>query len=61
MEVRGTTGMIGVVDELGVEDAEERVGDSVTVGSTVVVNVLPTTPFRGEVSMMQDRGGGPKR
>lgn len=47
VDVRGTAGMrSGVVEELDVEDIEELAGDSVTVGSIVEVNVVPTTPLR---------------
>lgn len=49
VDVRGTTGMIlGVVDEMDVEDVEELVGDPVTVGSMVEINVVPTTPSQVE-------------
>ena len=45
VDVRGTVGMIiGVVEGLDVEDIEELVGDLVTVGSTVAITVVPTTP-----------------
>ena len=47
VDVRGTVGIIlGVVEELDVEDAVELVGDSVTVGSIVEMTVVPTTPFQ---------------
>lgn len=49
VEVRGTTGVVvGVVEELDVEDVEELVGVSVTVGWTVEITVVPTTPLRVE-------------
>ena len=49
VDVKGTVGMtIGVVEELDVEDMEELVGDSVTVGSTVEITVVPTTPVQVE-------------
>ena len=37
---------LGVVEELDVEDLEELLGDSVTVGSIVETTVVPTTPVR---------------
>ena len=49
VDVRGTVGIIiGVVEELDVEDMEELVGDLVTVGSTVEITVVPTTPAQVE-------------
>lgn len=49
VDVRGMAGMIlGVVDELDVEVVEELVRDSVTVGSTVEITVVPTTPLQVE-------------
>ncbi len=49
VDVSGTVGMItGVVEELDVEDMEELVGDLVTVGSTVEITVVPTTPVQVE-------------
>lgn len=52
-EVRG---MIGVVEGLDVEDVEELVGDSVTVGWTVEITVVPTTPLQGNISILHDLG-----
>ena len=37
---------LGVVEELDVEDFEELLGDSVTVGSIVETTVVPTTPVQ---------------
>lgn len=49
VDVRGTVGIIlGVVEELDVEDTVELVGDSVTVGSIVEMTVVPTRPFQVE-------------
>lgn len=49
VDVRGMAGMIlGVVDELDVEVVEELMRDSVTVGSTVEITVVPTTPLQVE-------------
>lgn len=49
VDVRGTVGiMLGVVEELDVEDMEELLGDSVTVGSIVKITVEPTTPLHVE-------------
>ena len=52
--VKGTGGMASgdeeedEDEELEVEDAEELVGDLVTVGSTVEMTVEPTTPAQDE-------------
>lgn len=49
VDVRGTAGIAsGEVEELEVEDVEELAGDSVTVGSTVAITVVPTTPLQVE-------------
>ena len=49
VDVRGTAGMAsGEVEELEVEDVEEIVERSVTVGSTVATTVVPTTPLQVE-------------
>ena len=45
VDVRGMSeGELVVVDEMELEDVEELVGDSVTVGWTVETTVVPTTP-----------------
>ena len=47
VDVRGSGGRaLGVVEELDVEDVEELLGDSVTVGSIVETTVVPTTPLQ---------------
>ncbi len=63
VDVRGTAEIVlGVVDEMDVdveeEDVEELVGDSVTVGWTVAITVLPTTPCKPKVSIMGCLGKG---
>lgn len=47
VNVKGAAGTtLGVVEELDVEDIDELLGDSVTVGSIVEITVVPTTPLR---------------
>ena len=47
VDVGGTAEVVlDVVEELDVEDIEELVGDSVTVGWTVEITVVPTTPLQ---------------
>ena len=49
VDVRGMgEGGLDVVDEMELEDVEELVGDSVTVGWTVEITVVPTTPKQVE-------------
>ena len=58
VDVRGAAGMAsGEVEELEVEDLDELVGDSVTVGSTVAITVLPTTPLQVENQYHMVSGG----
>ena len=45
VDVRGMREVeLDVVDEMELEDLEELVGDAVTVGWTVEITVVPTTP-----------------
>lgn len=45
VDVRGIREVeLDVVDEVELEDLEELVGDAVTVGWTVEITVVPTTP-----------------
>lgn len=54
-EVRGMIGVVlEVVEGLDVEDVEVLVGDSVTVGWTVEITVVPTTPLRVKISVLHD-------
>lgn len=49
VDVRGRAGMIlGVVEEPDVDDVEELVGDTVTVGSIVETTKVLTTPLQVE-------------
>lgn len=49
VDVRGRVGMIlGVVEEPDVDDVEELVGDTVTVGSIVETTKVLTTPLQVE-------------
>ena len=43
----GATAMVEV-EELDVEDVEELLGDSVTVGSIVVTTVVPAMPLQAK-------------
>ena len=48
-EVRGIGATaLGVDEELDLEDVEELLGDSVTVGSIVETTVVPTTPVQAK-------------
>lgn len=61
VDVRGRMGVVlgvvlGVVEGLDVEGVEELVGDLVTVGWTVEITVVPTTPLQVEISILHDLG-----
>lgn len=57
VEVEGEVrGRMGLVEELEVEDVEELVGEAVTVGWTVEITVVPTTPLQVEISILHDLG-----
>ena len=57
VDVKGSMGVVlGVVEGLDVEDVEELVGDSVTVGWTVEITVVPTTPLQVSISILHDLG-----
>ena len=57
VEVRGAAEMMMldvVEEEVDVEDVEELLGDWVTVGSTVAMTVVPTTPVQVETLVLCD-------